>query len=170
MVLTPLQAKKMMGPRQFKTMPVPYVTIIPGQMGMGHGGMGCGCGCKGQRGGDFLGIGKAFSKVGKAITSNPLRLAGAIGTLGMSEAFLTPAQLIGDSLGVKPSKALGVAAPFLGAAFGPEMGMASKGTAQVMGMMGQGKGQGKKKRVVKRKVAKRGRKMTKGRAKGRKKK
>ena len=146
----------MMGPRQFKTMPVPYVTFVPGQMGMGK------CGCGGQRGGDFLGIGKAFSKVGKAITSNPLRLAGAIGTLGMSEAFITPAQLIGDSLGVKPSKALGVAAPFLGAAFGPEMGMASKGTAQVLGMMGQGK----KKRVIKRK----GRKMNKGRAKKFKKK
>ena len=159
MILTPIQAKRMMGPRQFKTMPVPYVTFVPGQMGMGHGGCGCG---GGQRGGDFLGLGRAFKKIGRSITSNPLRLAGAIGTLGMSEAFLTPAQLIGDSLGVKPSKALGVAAPFLGAAFGPEMGMASKGTSQVLGMMGQGK---KRKRVVKK-----GKKMGKGRAKKFKKK
>lgn len=131
--LTPLQVKRMMGPRVFKTMPVPYVTMVP-QMGRGH----CGGRC-GQCGGDFLGIGKAFSNVGKSIISNPLRLAAGIGTLGLSETFLTPAQLIGDSVGVKPSKALSVATPFLGAAFGPEMGMASKGTSQVIGMMGQGK-------------------------------
>jgi len=145
--LSARRAKQMMGPKQFRIMPVPYVTMMP-QMG-GH----CGGRC-GQCGGDFLGIGKAFKRIGRSITSNPLRLAAAIGTMGMSETLLTPAQLVGDAVGVKPSKALGVAAPFIGAAFGPEAGMVSKGTSQVMGMLGQGR--------KRRKVRKKGKKGKKG--------
>lgn len=141
--LTPAKAKQMMGPQysrgRFTTLPVP---IRRGQKGMGHG-MGCGCGCGGQRGGDFLGIGKAFSNVGRAITSNPLRLATAIGTMGMSEAFLTPAQLLKDSTGIKVSKVLDVAAPAIGAvgaaAGAPELGFASKLTSKGLKQVGLGK-------------------------------
>ena len=143
--LTPLQVKKMMGPRHFKIMPVPYVTRVP-QMGRGH--------CCGQCGGDFLGIGKALSKVGKSIVSNPLRLAAGIGTLGLSETFLTPAQLIGDAAGVKPSKALAATTPFLtiaGTAAGaPALGKAAGFTSKALKMMGQGKRM-KKGRAKKRK-------------------
>ena len=147
--LTPTKAKEMMGPqyarKRFTTLPIP----MREQKGMGHG-MGCGCGCKGQRGGDFLGIGKAFSKVGRAITSNPLRLATAIGTLGMSEAFLTPAQLLQDSTGIKASKVLSTLAPVIGAvgaaAGAPELGLASKFTSAGLKQAGFGKRKRKRKR------------------------
>lgn len=135
--LSARRAKQMMGPRKFKVMPVPYVTRMP-QMGRGH----C-AGMCGQCGGDFLGIGRAFKKVGKAITSNPLRLATAIGTGGLSEMFLTPAQLVGDATGIKPSKAVAVATPVLGlvgtAAGAPSLGRAAGFTAKGLKMLGQGK-------------------------------
>lgn len=113
-------------------MPVPYVTKVM------HGGKrkkqkgGCM-----QQGGDFLGIGKAFSKVGNSIIHNPLRLAAAIGTAGLSETFLTPAQLTGDKVGVKPSKVVGVAAPVIGLVR-PDLGKAAGYTGTALGMMGLG--------------------------------
>ena len=137
--LTQKRAVGLMRPR-FRTMPVPY-----GQTGLGH------CGC--QHGGDFLGIGNALSRT----FSNPLRGIAAIGTLGMSEALLQPAELVGNIVGIKPSKALELAAPIIGAvgtATGnPELGMASKGTAAVLDLMGAGRR--KKKRVVKKRRTKR---------------
>lgn len=149
MMLTPQQAVKLMeSKRVVSTMPVPYVTKVVQR------GKGCGCGQSGgcQTGGDFLGIGHAFQKVGKAITSNPLRLAAAIGTAGLSETFLTPAQLIGDKVGVKPSKALSAVTPVLGVAStlagAPEIGKAAGYTATGLKMMGLGKKgrKGKRKR------------------------
>lgn len=110
----------------FRTLPVKTK-----QRGMGH------CGC--QYGGDFLGIGKAFSKVGKAIVSNPLRLAGAIGTLGLSETFLTPSQLIRDATGVKTSTVLDKAAPLLSKAGGKELALAGKLTSKGLQMVGLGR-------------------------------
>jgi len=132
-MLSPAQMKRLQRPiRRFSTLPVNPSRMT--QKGMGH------CGC--QYGGDFLGIGKAFSKVGKSIVSNPLRLAGAIGTLGLSETFLTPAQLFRDSTGIKPSKILDVAAPVIGAvgtATGnPELALGSKFTSIGLKQVGLG--------------------------------
>tara|TARA_R110001606_G_scaffold27702_1_gene88365 strand:- start:66 stop:608 length:543 start_codon:yes stop_codon:yes gene_type:complete len=133
--LSPAQMKMLTRPvRRFSTLPVnPKLR----QQGMGH----CGGRC-GQCGGDFLGIGKAFKKIGKSIVSNPLRLAAAIGTMGMSESFLTPMQLVGDATGIKPSKVLNVAAPIIGAvgtaAGAPELGLGSKFTAIGLKQMGLG--------------------------------
>ena len=134
-MMSPAQMKKLMRPvRRFSTMPVRK----PKQRGMG-------CGC--QHGGDFLGIGSALSRT----FSNPLRGLAAVGTMGLSETFLQPAEAVGKLVGVKPSRALKVASPFIGAvgsAIGnPELGMASKGSAEVLEMMGVGK---KKRRKPKR--------------------
>ena len=161
--LSPAQVKKLMGPvarnltgsaalRRFSTMPVRK----PKQRGMG-------CGCQSlrtlqvlpQHGGDFLGIGSALSRT----FSNPLRGLAAVGTMGLSETFLQPAEAVGKLVGVKPSRALKVASPFIGAvgsAIGnPELGMASKGSAEVLEMMGVGK---KKRRKPKRRKPRRRRK------------
>ena len=117
----------------FRTLPVLNPRMK--QRGKGH------CGC--QRGGDFLGIGKAFKKIGKSIVSNPLRLALGIGSLGLSETILTPTQLIADAVGVKPSKVLNIAAPIIGAvgtaAGAPELGLGSKFTAIGLKQMGLGR-------------------------------
>lgn len=114
----------------FRTLPVKTK-----QRGMGH----CGKQCI-QCGGSFFGdIGKAFSKVGKAIVSNPLRLAGAIGTLGLSETFLTPSQLIRDATGVKTSTVLDKAAPLLSKAGGKELALAGKLTSKGLQMVGLGR-------------------------------
>ena len=113
----------------FRTLP-----IKTKQRGMGH----CGKPCH-QCGGDFLGIGKAFKKIGKSIVSNPLRLAGAIGTLGLSETFLTPAQLLRDSTGVKVSKILDTTAPAISAVGGPELALGSKLTSIGLKQVGLGK-------------------------------
>lgn len=132
-ILTPAQMKMLMRPvRKFNTMPVnPKMT----QQGMGH----CGGRC-GQCGGNiFDSIGKAFKKVGKSIVSNPLRLAGAIGTLGLSETFLTPAQLVKDATGVKVSKVLDTTAPVISAVGGPELALGSKFTSIGLKQMGLGK-------------------------------
>ena len=126
-LLSPAQLKLLQRQHpDFRTLPVKSK-----QRGMGH------CGC--QRGGDFLGIGKAFSKVGKAIVSNPLRLAGAIGTLGLSETFLTPSQLIRDATGVKTSTVLDKAAPLLSKAGGKELALAGKLTSKGLQMVGLGR-------------------------------
>jgi len=80
--------------------------------------------------GFFSSIGKAFKKVGKSIVSNPLRLAGAIGTLGLSEGFLTPAQLLKDSTGIKASKVIDTVAPTIATLSGnPEFALGSKLTS-----------------------------------------
>jgi hypothetical protein len=152
-MLSPAQMKKLMRPvRRFSTMPVRK----PKQRGMG-------CGCQSlrtlqvlpQHGGDFLGIGSALSRT----FSNPLRGLAAVGTMGLSETFLQPAEAVGKLVGVKPSRALKVASPFIGAvgsAIGnPELGMASKGSAEVLEMMGVGK---KKRRKPKRRKPHRRRK------------
>ena len=103
------------------------------QQGMGH----CGGRC-GQCGGNiFDSIGKAFKKVGKSIVSNPARLALGIGTLGLSESFLTPAQLLRDTTGVKASKVLDKAAPII-SAVAPEAALGSKLSSKGLKMMGLG--------------------------------
>lgn len=149
MLLTPAQILRLQQPygmNRFSTMPVP----IKNQQGMGH------CGC--QYGGDFLGIGKAFKKIGKSIVSNPLRLALGIGSLGLSESFLTPMQLVSDATGIKPSKVLNVAAPIIGAvgtaSGAPELGLGSKFTAIGLKQMGLGKRRRSKQRVKKKKAPK----------------
>ena len=111
--LSPAQMKRLMGPVIYRPMPV-Y-----GQ----------------QRGGDFLGIGSWAKKV----VSNPLRLAGAIGTFGMSEAAIKSGEAFKKVTGVKPSKALdiiGPAAAFLGA---PEIGLPSKAVSFGYKQIGLGK-------------------------------
>lgn len=149
MLLTPAQILRLQQPygmNRFSTMPVP----VRNQRGMGH------CGC--QYGGDFLGIGKAFKKIGKSIVSNPLRLAGAISTLGLSETFLSPAQLIRDSTGVKVSTVLDKAAPVLSKVGGPELALGSKLTSIGLKQVGLGKrrrSKSKQKRKVKKKTPKR---------------
>lgn len=127
MLLTPAQMKMLTRPvRKFKTLPVKRK-----QKGMGHGCCQCG-------GNIFDDIGGAFKKVGKSIVSNPLRLAGAIGTLGLSETFLTPAQLLRDTTGVKASKVLEKAAPVITAVGGPELALGSKLTSKGLSMVGLG--------------------------------
>ena len=131
-MLTPAQMKMLTRPvRKFSTLPVnPKMT----QQGMGH----CGHRCQQCGGNIFDSIGKAFSKVGKSIVSNPLRLAGAIGTLGLSETFLTPSQLIRDATGVKTSTVLDKAAPLLSKAGGKELALAGKLTSKGLQMVGLG--------------------------------
>lgn len=114
--LTPAQMKKLMGPVVYRPMPV-----------------------YGQRGGDFLGISKAFKKT----FSNPLRGIAAVGTFGMSEAAIRSGQAFKKITGVKPSKALNILAPaasFLGA---PEIGLPAKAVSFGYKQIGLGK---KKKR------------------------
>ena len=83
--------------------------------------------------GFFSSIGNAFKKVGKSIVSNPLRLAGAIGTLGLSETFLTPAQLLKESTGIKSSQVIDKIAPIVATASGnPELALGSKLTSGVL--------------------------------------
>jgi len=96
---------------------------LPGQGGM------CGSGF-------FSSIGRAFKKIGKSIVSNPLRLAGAIGTLGLSESFLTPAQLLKETTGLKTSKILDTVAPIVATATGnPELALGSKLSSGVLRTM-----------------------------------
>ena len=132
-MLTPQRAKKMMGPQfarpRYTTLPVPYISKVAQK------GAGCGCG---QRGGDFLGIGAAFNR----FTSNPLRVAAAIGTLGASEVIALPADVFTQTTGVKASKAFDVVAPVIGA-LAPEAAMGSKLTSFGLKQIGLGK---KKKR------------------------
>ena len=115
MLISPAQMKMLTRPvKKFSTLPVK-------QKGMGHG-----CMCN-QCGGNIFGdIGRAFKKVGKSIVSNPARLALGIGTLGLSEGFLTPAQLLRDTTGIRASKLLDIGAPAISAVGGPELATASK--------------------------------------------
>ena len=127
-LLTPAQLKLLQRQNpDFRTQPVK-------QKGMGH----CGMPCE-QCGGDFLGIGKAFKKVGKSIVSNPLRLAAAIGSMGASELMLTPAQLFRDATGIKASKVLDTAAPAIAFVGGPEAALGSKIGSTGLKMVGLGK-------------------------------
>ena len=110
--LTPSQMKRLMGPVIYRPMPV-----------------------YNQYGGDFLGIGSWAKKV----VSNPLRLAGAIGTFGMSEAAIKSGEAFKKVTGVKPSKALdiiGPAAAFVGA---PEIGLPAKAVSFGYKQIGLGK-------------------------------
>ena len=136
-VLDPSDIKKLHS-RKFSTLPIVRTP-------MKQYGAGCQCG-----GNIFDSIASGFSDVGKAITSNPLRAATAIGTLGMSETFLAPAQLIGKAAGVKPSVALAKATPvigFVGSAMGaPDLGKAAGLTSKGLKMLGQGKKRRRKKR------------------------
>ena len=132
-MLTPAQMKLITRPvAKFSTLPVnPKMT----QQGMGHCGMPCS-----QCGGNiFDSIGRAFKKVGKSIVSNPARLALGIGTLGLSEGFLTPAQLLRDTTGVRASKVLDVGAPAIAAVGGKELALASKLTSKGLKQFGLGK-------------------------------
>jgi hypothetical protein len=132
-MLTNKEANKLFKPHLVTTMPVPYVTKV--MRGKGKSKQKGGCH---QRGGDFLGIEKAFKKIGNDIVHNPLRLAAAIGTGGISETFLTPAQLIGDKVGVKPSKVAGSLAPVVGL-MRPDMGRALGYSATGLKMVGLGR-------------------------------
>ena len=128
-LLTPAQLKLLQRQHpDFRTQPVK-------QKGMGH----CGMPCEQCGGNIFDSIGSAFKKVGKSITSNPLRLAAAIGTGGLSETFLTPAQLIRDSTGVKVSKVLDTAAPAIAAVGGKPLALGSKLTSIGLKQVGLGK-------------------------------
>lgn len=126
---------------KFSTLPVPYVTRVP------QSGMGCGCQVGGQVGGDFLGIGSALERT----FSNPLRGLAAVSSLGLSESFLQPVEVIGKKVGVKPSEALKKATPILGQlgsiAGAPELGQASGLTAEALKQMGLGHKRVGKKRV-----------------------
>ncbi len=104
---------------------------------LGHKGKGLKLPGQGMCGsGFFSSIGNAFKKVGKSIISNPLRLAGAIGSLGLSETFLTPAQLLKESTGLKTSKILDKVAPIIATASGnPELALGSKLTSGVLRTM-----------------------------------
>jgi hypothetical protein len=133
MLLSPAQLKMLQRPvRKFSTLPVKMK-----QKGMGHG-----CMCKQCGGNIFDDIGGAFKSVGKSIVSNPLRLAAGISTLGLSETFLTPAELLGKATGTKTSKLLEKAVPVItavGAAQGaPSLGKAAGFTAKGLKMMGLG--------------------------------
>ena len=75
-----------------------------------------------QRGGDFLGIGRAFKKT----FSNPLRGLAAVGTFGMSEAAIRSGQAFKDVTGLKPSKILDVGAPIAAFVGLPEVGLPAK--------------------------------------------
>jgi len=104
---------------------------------LGHKGKGLKLSGQGMCGsGIFSSIGRAFKKIGKSIVSNPLRLAGAIGTLGLSETFLTPAQLLKETTGLKTSKVLDKVAPIIATATGnPELALGSKLSSGVLKTM-----------------------------------
>ena len=104
----------------FRTLPVLR------QRGMGH------CGC--QRGGDFLGIGKAF----KRFTKNPLRIGAAILTAGASEVIALPADILKHNTGIKASDVLTVGAPVL-TAINPAGALGTKLTAFGLKQAGLGR-------------------------------
>ena len=131
-MLTPAQMKMLTRPvRKFSTMPVnPKMT----QQGMGHcSGHGHRCG---QCGGNiFDSIGSAF----KRTFSSPLRGLAAVSSLGLSETFLQPLDLLKSKTGVKGSDVLKKAAPVISAVGGPELALGSKLTSKGLSMMGLGK-------------------------------
>ena len=88
-----------------------------------------------QRGGDFLGIGRAFKKT----FSNPLRGLAAVGTFGMSEAAIRSGQAFKDVTGLKPSKVLDIGAPIAAFAGMPEIGMPAKAVSFGYKQIGLGK-------------------------------
>ena len=98
-----------------------------------------------QRGGDFLGIGRAFKKT----FSNPLRGLAAVGTFGMSEAAIRSGQAFKDVTGLKPSKVLDIGAPIAAFAGMPEIGMPAKAVSFGYKQIGLGKKR-RKKRTPKR--------------------
>lgn len=131
-MLTPAQMKMLQRPvRKFSTLPVnPKMT---------QQGMGCGHHCSQCGGNIFDSIGSAF----KRTFSNPLRGLAAVSTMGLSETFLQPAELIGKATGTKTSKLLEKAVPVItavGSAQGaPSLGRAAGLTAKGLKMMGLGK-------------------------------
>lgn len=88
-----------------------------------------------QQGGDFLGIGSWAKRVVK----NPLRLAAAVGTFGMSEAAIKSGQAFKSVTGVKPSKVLDVGAPIAAFAGMPEVGIPAKAVSFGYKQIGLGK-------------------------------
>lgn len=130
MLLSPAQMKMLTRPvKKFKTLPVKRK-----QRGMGHG-----CSCNQCGGNIFDSIGKAF----KRTFSNPLRGIAAVGSLGLSETFLQPLDLLKSKTGIKGSQILDVAAPVIGAvgtATGnPELALGSKLTSKALKQMGLGR-------------------------------
>ena len=129
-LLSPAQLKKLSRPvRKFKTLPVKRK----------QKGMGCGC-HHGQQGGNiFDSIGSAFKRT---FSSLP-RAALAVGTLGVSETFLQPLDLLKSTTGIKGSQILDVAAPIIGAvgtATGnPELALGSKLTSKALKQLGLGR-------------------------------
>lgn len=129
-VLSPAQAKKLMGPvRRFSTMPV------ASQRGMG-------CGCHHQHGGDFLGIGRALKKT----FSNPLRGIAAVGTFGMSEATIRGMDLAERLTGQKPSTLLKTIGVPLSIASGGESALPIAATVAGLKMIGKGRSRGRPKK------------------------
>ena len=125
MLLSPAQLKMLKRPiRRFNTLPVKT------QKGMGH----CGKSCHQCGGNIFDSIGKAF----KRTFSNPARAALAIGSLGMSETFLQPLDLLKSKTGIKGSQILDVTAPIISAVGGPELALGSKFTSIGLKQLGLG--------------------------------
>jgi hypothetical protein len=126
--LTPAQIKKLMNP--VRTMPHPIY-----QYG----------GCQQHGGNIFSSIAHGF----KQTFSNPLRAIAAVGSGGMSEAFIRGGQGFKKVTGLAPSKALGYVAPVVGMV-APELAVPLAVGKAGYGMIGLGK----KRKRVKRKVHK----------------
>tara|TARA_R110000772_G_scaffold53495_1_gene122399 strand:+ start:7543 stop:8910 length:1368 start_codon:yes stop_codon:yes gene_type:complete len=79
-------------------------------------------------GGIFSSIGSAFKK---AFSSIP-RAALAVGSLGISETFLQPLDLLKSTTGIKGSKIIDTAMPVIGLVGGPELRIASGLTSKAL--------------------------------------
>lgn len=78
--------------------------------------------------GFFSSIGSAFKR---AFSSIP-RAALAVGSMGISETFLQPLDVVKKTTGIKGSQVLDLVSPVLGVVGGPEMGIAGKLTSGVL--------------------------------------
>jgi hypothetical protein len=76
----------------------------------------------------FSSIGSAFKR---AFSSIP-RAALAVGSMGISETFLQPLDVVKKTTGIKGSQVLDLVSPVLGVVGGPEMGIAGKLTSSVL--------------------------------------
>ena len=79
-------------------------------------------------GGFFSSIGNAFKRTFSSIP----RAALALGSLGISETFLQPLDVLKSKTGIKGSQIIDTAMPLIGLAGGPELGVASGLTSKVL--------------------------------------